>query len=299
MKKPDYCPDWFNISIYGKLSDFSRDELAMALWFRQINYDRIKEGMSIGSHLTKQEKEDAKEHSLNFLKDCANEWITHPIEYKNRGNKINYNPLEVKEDVLSDVTWTDIARFYTESYVEIPEIRQFVQATRPRLELCIKNLETGANIHAHWISPCDILPEEMPPQDIKSIDNLFETPVSKTLNYSPMVYIDLGMSDEILEMAFKQKLKELRQQEEGQRRTRRFSDAEIRKIIDYRFFAFMDLYVYSLITERKFTDVEMAAMIYPPSNNTPLDFDAVDRIARTVRPKAINLLDKTNHSLLL
>ena len=78
MKKPDYCPDWFNISIYGKLSDFSRDELAMALWFRQINYDRIKEGMSIGSHLTKQEKEDAKEHSLNFLKDCANEWITHP-----------------------------------------------------------------------------------------------------------------------------------------------------------------------------------------------------------------------------
>ena len=61
----------------------------------------------------------------------------------------------------------------------------------------------------------------------------------------------------------------------------------------------MDLYVYSLITERKFTDVEMAAMIYPPSNNTPLDFDAVDRIARTVRPKAINLLDKTNHRLLL
>lgn len=298
MKKPDYCPDWFNISIYGKLSDFSRDELAMALWFRQINYYSIKERLRIGSHPTKQEKEDEKEHSLNWLKQCANEWITQPIEYKNRGNRINYNPLEVKTDVLSDVTWTDIARFYTVSYVEIPEIRQFVQETHQTLELCIKNLKNGANIHTTWISPCDILPEEMPPQDIKAIDNLFKTPVSKTLNYSPMVYIDLGMSDEILEMAFKQKLKELRQQEERDR-TRRFSDAEIRKIIDYRFFAFMDLYVYSLITERKFTDVEMAAMIYPPSNNTPLDFDAVDRIARTVRPKAINLLDKTNHSLLL
>ena len=113
-----------------------------------------------------------------------------------------------------------------------------------------------------------------------------------------MVFIDLSMSDEVLEMAFKQKLKELRQQEE-RGRTRRFSDAEIRKMIDYRIFAFMDLYVYSLIVERKFTDVEMAAMIYPPSDNSPLDFDAVDRIARTVRPKAMELLEKTNARLLL
>lgn len=153
-------------------------------------------------------------------------------------------------------------------------------------------------MHTDWLSPSDILPEDMPQEDIKAINNLFRKPVSKTLNYSTMIHINLGSSDEILEMAFKQKLKELRQQEERER-TRRFSDAEIRKMIDYRIFAFMDLYVYSLIVERKFTDVEMAAMIYPPSNNAPLDFDAVDRIARTVRPKAMELLEKTNARLLL
>ena len=43
----------------------------------------------------------------------------------------------------------------------------------------------------------------------------------------------------------------------------------------------------------------MAAMIYPPRENTPLDFDAVDRISRTVKPKAIELLERTNPSLLL
>ena len=302
MKKPDYCPDWFNIISYDGLSDFSRDELAMALGLRKINHNRVKKEISASSHLTEREKEAAKEHSLNWLKCCAMEWVTQPIEYKNRGNKTNYNPLEIETDVLADVTWKDIARIYPESYVTIPEVRQFVQETRQTLELCIKNLETGENTYtdwvSDWISPSDILPEDMPQQDIQAIDKLFDTPISPTLSYSPMVFIDLGMSDEVLEMAFKQKLKELRQQEE-RKRTRRFSDAEIRKIIDYRFFAFMDLYTYSLITGRKFTDVEMAAMIYPPSNDTPLDFDAVDRIARTVRPKAINLLENTNPRLLL
>ena len=109
-------------------------------------------------------------------------------------------------------------------------------------------------------------------------------------------------------MAFEQKLKEIRAREAAQEqkntfwrgeRTKRFSDAEIRRIVEYRYFAYIDLYVYSLITGRKFTDVEMAAMIYPPRDNTPLDFDAVDRIARTVRPKAIELFERTNPRLLL
>lgn len=298
MKKPNYCPDWFDISLYDGLSDFSRDELSMALWFRQMNYRSTKEEFDAVSHLTDKEKEEVRVHALNWLKGCANEWIVQPIKHKNSGNRMNYNPLEVETNILREVTWGDIARLHAESYVEIPEMRKFVQETRQTLEECIKHLEDGANAHTEWLSPDDILPEDMPPQDVKAINNLFDMPVSETSNYSTMIHINLGLSDEVLEMAFKQRLKEFRQQEERER-TRRFSDAEIRKMIDYRVFAFMDLYVYSFIVERKFTDVEMAAMIYPPSNNAPLDFDAVDRIARTVRPKAMELLEKTNARLLL
>lgn len=298
MKKPNYCPDWFDISLYDGLSDFSRDELAMALWLRKMNYRSTKEEFDAVSHLTDKEKEEVRVRALNWLKCCANEWTTQPIKHKNSGNRMNYNPLEVETDILREVTWGDIARLHAESYVEIPEMRKFVQETRQILEECIKHLENGANAHTEWVSPDDILPEDMPPQDVKAIDNLFDMPVSETSNYSTMIHIDLGLSDEILEMAFKQRLKEFRLKEERER-TRRFSDAEIRKMIDYRVFAFMDLYVYSFIVERKFTDVEMAAMIYPPSNNSPLDFDAVDRIARTVRPKAMELLEKTNARLLL
>lgn len=298
MKKPNYCPDWFDISLYDGLSDFSRDELAMALWVRKMNYRSTKEEFDAGSHLTDKEKEGIRVHALNWLKCCAIEWTTQPIKHKNSGNRMNYNPLEVETDILREVTWGDIARLHTESYVEIPEMRKFVQETCQILEECIKHLEDGANAHTDWLSPGDILPEDMPQQDVKAIDNLFDMPVSETSNYSTMIHIDLGLSDEILEMAFKQRLKEFRLKEERER-TRRFSDAEIRKMIDYRVFAFMDLYVYSFIVERKFTDVEMAAMIYPPSNDAPLDFDAVDRIARTVRPKAMELLEKTNARLLL
>lgn len=298
MKKPNYCPDWFDISLYDGLSDFSRDELSMALWFRQMNYRSTKEEFDAVSHLTDKEKEEVRVHALNWLKGCANEWIVQPIKHKNSGNRMNYNPLEVETNILREVTWGDIARLHAESYVKIPEMRKFVQETRQTLEECIKHLEDGANAHTEWLSPDDILPEDMPPQDVKAINNLFDMPVSETSNYSTMIHINLGLSDEVLEMAFKQRLKEFRQQEERER-TRRFSDAEIRKMIDYRVFAFMDLYVYSFIVERKFTDVEMAAMIYPPSNNAPLDFDAVDRIARTVRPKAMELLEKTNARLLL
>ena len=127
------------------------------------------------------------------------------------------------------------------------------------------------------------------------------------LLYEKNKKIVINKSDEVLKMAFEEKLKEIRAKKAAQKsdifwngtRTKRFSDAEIRRIVEYRYFAYIDLYTYSLITGRKFTDVEMAAMIYPPRNNTPLDFDAVDRIARTVRPKAIELFERTNPRLLL
>lgn len=237
MKKPNYCPDWFDISLYDGLSDFSRDELSMALWSRQMNYRITKEEFDAVSHLTDKEKEEVRVNALNWLKGCANEWIAQPIKHKNSGNRMNYNPLEVETNILREVTWGDIARLHTESYVEIPEMRKFVQETRQILEECIKHLEDGVNIHTDWLSPDNILPEDMPQQDIQAINNLFDTPVSETSNYSTMIHIDLGLSDEVLEMAFKQKLKELRQQEERER-TRRFSDAEIRKMIDYRVFCF-------------------------------------------------------------
>lgn len=38
MKKPDYCPEWFDIDLYDNLAEQPRDALSMALWLRKMNY---------------------------------------------------------------------------------------------------------------------------------------------------------------------------------------------------------------------------------------------------------------------
>lgn len=294
MKKPDYCPEWFHIGLYDNLKGFSRDELCFSLWARVMHYKRVldKENWS-------ENREAFRTYAIEWLAELATNGLQVQPGYKDSQAKENYNPLAVNEDIIQELNWRDIARIYTESYVEIPEMWQFFQSTRAILDECVDKKELGANAHTEWIGVGDIMPEDKYKEDIENIDNFFDLTVASKLNYAEMFSIDFSQSDEILKMAFEQKLKEVRAREEKQTRVKRFSDAEIARIIEYRVFAYIDLYVYGVMIDRKFTDVEMAAMIYPPTNNTPLNFDAVDRIARTVRPRAIELLERTNPRLLL
>ena len=41
MKKPDYCPEWFDIDLYDNLIDQSRYALSMGFWNRKLNYKRF------------------------------------------------------------------------------------------------------------------------------------------------------------------------------------------------------------------------------------------------------------------
>lgn len=201
----------------------------------------------------------------------------------------------------------DVARIYAESYVEIPEMYQFFKGTEDILDSCILHKDDGANAHTEWFHLKDIMPESTTGENINAMEEFLDMPLSEHSNYADIFIIDLAQSDDVLKMAFEQKLKEIREKEASKdglefwhsNRTKRFSDAEIRKIVEYRIFAYIDLYILGVMTNRKFTDVEMAAMIYPPKNSTPLNFDAVDRIARTVKPKALELLERTNPLLLL
>lgn len=43
MKKPDYCPEWFDIDLYDNLIDQSRYALSMGFWNRKLNYKRFLE----------------------------------------------------------------------------------------------------------------------------------------------------------------------------------------------------------------------------------------------------------------
>ena len=298
MRKPDYCPEWFDIDLYDNLLNQPRDALCMALWMRKMNYRNYlieMEGKE-NNHLTTEEKA----HSLEWLEMLATKWLVPP---KNRDSQTleSYNPLAVEQDIIQELSLRNIANLFATCYLELPQMREIFQIAAPWLddlveEGCADQVEPIEHMELIIKEECDI------PK------SYLDTPLSDVSDYADIFIIELSHSDEVLKMAFEKKLKEIRAKEkireqsdsfwEGNR-TKRFSDAEIKRIVEYRYFAYIDLYTYSLITGRKFTDVEMAAMIYPPRNNTPLDFDAVDRIARTVRPKAIELLERTNPRLLL
>lgn len=285
--KPDYCPTWFDITLYDSLENYSRDDLSLTLWVRQMNYRHVLKELQTADH---EEREHYKNYALQWVEHSATNWLKSPLKHKDSQKKENYNPLEADPDIITPVTLSDIGRLYVDFYLDMPEMRKLFQEVKPNLDDFIKN-----NIDFRdYSSITDMLPENQYSEDeIHSFNQFLQTPCDKNI-----FWIDFYQSDEILKMAFEQKLQEFREKER-QKRTKRFSDAELKKIIEYRILAYIDLYIFGKITDRKFTDVEMAAMIYPPTNNTPLNFDAVDRIARTVRPKAIELLEKTNPRLLL
>lgn len=303
MKKPEYCPKWFNIDAYDDLADLPRNGLSMALWMRKMNYkgycsdiERFERGevseQNGGQNTT---RESIQAYSLEYLTLLATKWLV-PPENRDSQTKEDYNPLAVEQDIFREFQLGDIAYLFSECYLRHPQMRQIFQKAPAHLDEVIKQGYTDQAIEQmEWIvrEECGAPPSYL------------DTPLSDVFNYADIFIIDFSQSDEVLKMAFEQKLKEIRAKESklneywfGER-TKRFTDAEIRKIIEYRVFAYIDLYAYGQITGRKFTDIEMAAMIYPPRDNTPLNFDAVDRIARTVKPKAIELLERTNPRLLL
>lgn len=296
MKKPDYCPEWFDIDLYDNLIDQPRDALCMALWMRQMNYrSYLMSDKYTDIGLT---KEMRQKDALEWMEVMIIKWLAPP---KNRDNQTidNYNPLAVEQDIIQELSLRNIADLFSECYSIHPQMRKLFQKAPAYLDDLIKYgcTEQAIEQMERVIKECRIS------------QSYLNTPISNVSDPAVDIFmINLSYSDEVLKMAFEQKLKEIRAKEAAQEqkntfwrgeRTKRFSDAEIRKIVEYRIFAYIDLYVYSLITGRKFTAVEMAAMIYPPRDNTPLDFDAVDRITRTVRPKAIELLERTNPRLLL
>lgn len=298
MRKPDYCPEWFDIDLYDNLLNQPRDALCMALWMRKMNYKTYlieMEGKE-NNHLTTEEKA----HSLEWLEMLATKWLVPP---KNRDSQTleSYNPLAVEQDIIQELSLRNIANLFAKCYLELPQMRELFQIAAPRLDDLV---EEGCADQVEPIEPLEQM-DWIIKEECTTPESYLDTPLTDVSNYADIFIIELSHSDEVLKMAFEQKLKEIRAKEQKSdnfwngTRTKRFSDAEIRRIVEYRYFAYIDLYTYSLITGRKFTDVEMAAMIYPPRDNTPLDFDAVDRITRTVRPKAIELFERTNPRLLL
>lgn len=72
---------------------------------------------------------------------------------------------------------------------------------------------------------------------------------------------------------------------------KQLSDVKLKRLAEYMILPFIDIYLWNLANGTSLTDRQMANLIYPIRENTPLDFDAVDRVARTTRPTAMKILN--------
>ena len=310
MGKPDYCPEWFDIARYDKLADFSRKELSMILEIRQSSLQAFHEDIEYARTEGEfsRDEEEIRDNYIAVLASLVINWIYESpkpcdkhlaalIEFFCYGNCHPLLRIRMGDGHIREATLYDIAALYARAYIKFDEMRSFFKESQKMLDERINLPEREFNVGMDWLSARALLPEDTSEEMVDRIDCLLKSTANQALPYSNFFYIDLNQNDEVLEAAFVEKLKEVRAAEA--KRSRRISDAEIRKIVEYRVFAFIDLYLYSVFTGRKFTDWEMANMIYPPSHDTPPNFDAVDRIARTVRPKAMTLLKDTDYRLFL
>ena len=102
---------------------------------------------------------------------------------------------------------------------------------------------------------------------------------------------DLSYSDEILIEAFKKHLEQIRLKQFQSSSYKQLSDVKLKRLAEYMILPFIDIYLWNLANGTSLTDRQMANLIYPIRENTPLDFDAVDRVARTTRPTAMKILN--------
>ena len=75
MKKPDYCPEWFDIDLYDNLKDFTRDDLCLALWTRKMNY-RVFLSEEERGGITEYNQRSA--YAIEWLAMVATEWLKAP-----------------------------------------------------------------------------------------------------------------------------------------------------------------------------------------------------------------------------
>ena len=280
IKKPEFCPDWFDINIYDDvLPSLDRENLAMCIFTRQMQYK---------GNLDKEYKhsERVKGYDENFIIMMATEWLK--IFKKRSQIKTKEETDPQYADVISELKLFDVVWLYADCYLKRPILREYLKNNLPAyLE---ELLEIGGN--EMGIAPNDIL--EKNNENYQLITDELDNSAN-VLNYSTMFHVDTNYSDEVILQEFKIKLSEIRAKEND--RGKRLTDIEISKLIEFKVLPYMDLYLWQTVTETNLTYAQIADLLYPLETREP-NFDAVDRISRVTHKRAMQLFH-THHNKFL
>lgn len=239
FNKPDYCPDWFDLSDYERLSEISRSDWSNLIFFKYLMLDSLNK----------------KEHKMNgynseFMRDFfilgSKSFINKVAEQKNSG--IDKDARELK-NIITEFDFLSLAFYCEEVFLsKNKQAIDFLEKLKSECENPSIALSLTSEEDKTTATPMDWLSDEAVDlkSAIKADDNVW--------------CVDTSFSDEAILNAVKEKLKIIREKEN--KKGKMISDAEIESIIKYRVIPYIDLMLWSKLTETRLTDQNMADILF-------------------------------------
>ncbi len=262
-KKPDYCPEWFDLENYKNITTFSREYWAFSIFVRQMQWRNFIEG----EHL----QTDA---NLDYLEQYL---ITVATEFINEKGNGLCNEINVRDQVVRDSSFLDVASEYGELYIKNALMREAFDNLRCNLNDFMKQEDDG-----DYSFIIDFLDDDVEKKVEKELEKS-----TNILAWRTSISIDVSYSDEIIVSKFKEWLKRFRQKDKGL--GRRYSEAYIQSLIEFNVLPYIDLHLWQLLKGINFTCAEIADLIFPPSIDNS-GTDRTDTVRRVTAKKAIEIL---------
>lgn len=258
-KKPDYCPEWFDLDNYTICQSFSRSDWWKAITFRRISlYTGISKDLMDGIN---------REFLINTL-----------IYFSKNNEKIHsgYDVIEsssVEEMKLFD--FIDLQSFLYEHNPKV--INQINSILNSRLG--VASAEGHCDGALSWHDMDFNIPDELP----------FDLHAALSDNYSGIkkfLNVDLTCSDEKILSDFSVWLKNEREAGIKNAKSQRKTDNDLRKLHEFGILPYIDLFLWCEITGTQLNQYQIANLLFPNEVNV----DIKDRLRTVTRPKAMELL---------
>ncbi|KDB46291.1 hypothetical protein KZ386_02150 [Glaesserella parasuis] len=264
MNRQPYCPDWFNLEDYDRLSEISRSDWNNMVFCKFLMLDS----------LNKQEHK-MKNYNLEFMRDffifSSKNFINGVAEHKNAG--IDKDARELN-NIIKEFDFLSLAFYCEEVFLsKNKQAIEFLEKLKSECENPSINFSEAPEEYKMTVTPMNWLDDEaIELKNAISIDG-------------NVWMVDTSYSDDAIIDAVKEKLKQIRKGEKG----KILSDAEIESLIKFRVIPYIDLWLWSKLTGTKLTDQNMADILF---FDDP-DGKGLDTIRKTTKKKAMMLL--SNH----
>lgn len=266
MKKPDYCPEWFDIDNYSVCSRYNRNNWAEALIVRQLLWKSINQKDDSNSDdKNKFIQEISQKKSLELLIYDSDEFDEN-FQHENKivRNMSLFSFFQCYEKILNNEPWL------------IEEIQKATLDARLENENA-SEFERENTGHISWSDLGEIYY-----QGESSLNTLL-TAKNLVGNYAnDLIEVCLTESDDKILEAFKVWLSEKRIEKGFKKKdTKSISNAEMLKWHDLRILAFIDLTLWAELNKKYFTHNQLGNLLYPHE----VDVDVTERVRKVVIPK--------------